>query len=63
MPYGQRMTDDTQLNGTIPTELGQLFRLNYCFLGVNQFSGTIPTELGRLSNLVDLDLSKAKFVA
>ncbi|MDH3569169.1 MAG: hypothetical protein OER89_03175 [Gemmatimonadota bacterium] len=41
-----------KLNGSIPSELGDLSNLYYLGLGDNQLSGPIPAELGNLSNLV-----------
>ena len=55
-----RVTDllfyDNQLTGTIPTQLGQLTKLQYLNLNNNELSGTIPTELRRLTKLTGLDL-------
>ena len=39
------------LNGTIPSELGNLSNLEWLSLNVNQLTGEIPSELGSLSNL------------
>ena len=39
------------LNGTIPSELGNLSNLTSLNLGNNSLSGTIPSELGNLKNL------------
>jgi len=36
------------ISGTIPTQLGNLWKLKGLFLQLNSFTGTIPTELGRL---------------
>ena len=46
------------LNGTIPSELGNLTELATLSLYDNQLSGTIPTSLGSLSKLEFLDLGK-----
>ena len=42
---------DMDLNGTIPSELGNLTNLEALFLWDNQLSGAIPPELGNLTNL------------
>ena len=42
--------------GPIPTELGQLGRLDQLYLGYNAFCGQIPTEFGLLHSLKELDL-------
>jgi hypothetical protein len=44
------------LNGTIPTEIGELSNLVELYLGRNRFTGSIPTELGLLSNLEDVNV-------
>ena len=44
------------LNGTIPTELGNLTNLTELWLAQNQLTGNIPTELGNLTNLTSLYL-------
>jgi len=46
-----------QLNGTIPTELGNLTNLQSLSLGANELNGNIPTELGNLINLQSLNLN------
>ncbi len=46
-----------QLNGAIPSELGNLTNLQSLSLGVNQLNGNIPTELGNLINLQSLNLN------
>ncbi|NJO18474.1 MAG: choice-of-anchor D domain-containing protein [Thioploca sp.] len=45
-----------QLNGTIPSEIGDLRYLEGLQLSDNQLSGPIPKELGKLSHLQYLDL-------
>ena len=48
---------DSQLTGTIPSELGSLSNLKSLNLSNNRLTGTIPAELGSLSNLESLNLS------
>ncbi|MBV7328146.1 leucine-rich repeat domain-containing protein [Chloroflexi bacterium TSY] len=45
-----------QLDGAIPSELGQLPNLTWLDLHKNQLSGAIPVEVGALSNLTYLSL-------
>lgn len=42
---------DNNLIGTIPTEIGDLFRLTYLSLYTNQLAGIIPTEIKSLTLL------------
>ena len=44
------------LTGPIPTELGNLSKLNDIVLSSNELTGPIPSELGELANLARLDL-------
>lgn len=46
----------TDLNGTLPPELGNLSSLATLQLGDNRLTGSIPPELGNLSKLTLLDL-------
>ncbi len=48
--------DGNQLNGSIPSELGNLANLRTLSLSNNQLSGSIPSELGNLANLGTLSL-------
>ncbi|XP_078152854.1 receptor-like protein EIX2 [Carex rostrata] len=45
------------LNGTIPTDIGNLTNLVQLDLRDNNLNGTIPTDIGNLTNLVQLDVS------
>ena len=47
---------ENELNGTIPSELGNLTNLERLKLSKNQLRGPIPPELGNLTNLKSLDL-------
>ncbi|MDB2445453.1 hypothetical protein N9X66_09935, partial [Gammaproteobacteria bacterium] len=42
------------LNGTIPSELGNLSNLTNLHLGSNSLTGTIPSELGNLTKLAQI---------
>ena len=44
----------TNLNGSIPSELGNLSELTSLNLNSNELSGSIPSELGNLSKLTEL---------
>eukprot|EP00540_Astrosyne_radiata_P008567 CAMPEP_0116869714 /NCGR_PEP_ID=MMETSP0418-20121206/27910_1 /TAXON_ID=1158023 /ORGANISM="Astrosyne radiata, Strain 13vi08-1A" /LENGTH=231 /DNA_ID=CAMNT_0004505835 /DNA_START=168 /DNA_END=863 /DNA_ORIENTATION=+ len=46
----------TRLNGTIPTELGNVGTLRSLDLGYSQLRGTIPTEFGNFFQIEDLRL-------
>ena len=48
--------NSNQLDGTIPSSLGNLSNLEHLLLSGNQLTGAIPAELGNLSNLGWLDL-------
>ena len=56
----QRVTgldlEDSQLTGTIPSELGSLSQLQTLSLSQNQLTEEIPLELGRLTHLQSLSL-------
>jgi hypothetical protein len=45
---------ENHLNGTIPSNLGNLTHLTHLFLYNNQLNGNIPPELGNLTNLKKL---------
>eukprot|EP00833_Pecoramyces_ruminatium_P003900 jgi/Orpsp1_1/1177932/evm.model.c7180000063399.1 len=45
------------LNGAIPSELGDLTKLEILNLNENNLTGSIPSQLGNLSNLNNLELS------
>ena len=45
---------DSELNGTIPSQLGNLDSLTELNLAINQLTGGIPIELGKLSRLRSL---------
>jgi hypothetical protein len=44
------------LNGPIPSSIGNLSNLKWLYLDGNQLSGSIPSSIGNLSNLMLLDL-------
>jgi Leucine-rich repeat (LRR) protein len=48
--------DSNQLSGSIPSQLGNLSKLERLSLTANPLSGGIPSQLGNLSNLLELDL-------
>ncbi|KAA3476372.1 putative LRR receptor-like serine/threonine-protein kinase [Gossypium australe] len=45
------------ISGSIPSSLGNSFRLSSLYLSNNNLAGSIPFELGELKNLKSLDLS------
>ncbi|THG16989.1 hypothetical protein TEA_004858 [Camellia sinensis var. sinensis] len=49
---------NNSLYGTIPSQIGSLWRLTYLILSLNNLSGTIPTEIGQLTNLRILYMSR-----
>ncbi len=53
--------EGNRLNGHIPSELGNLSKLEALYLSHNELSGAIPPELGDLSNLTELDLTANQF--
>jgi hypothetical protein len=42
---------DNKLNGTIPTEIGNLVNLVEFNVGLNSLTGSIPSTVGQLENL------------
>jgi hypothetical protein len=46
---------ENQLNGSIPSSIGNLPQLNTISLSDNQLGGSIPDSVGNLTNLVDID--------
>jgi len=52
-------SDENNLTGEVPSELGLLSSLKFLNLARNQLKGRIPTEIGMLhSTLQDLNLEK-----
>ncbi len=49
--------DENNVNGSIPSEIGQLDLLGNLSFRDNELTGTIPTELGQLTELSRLDLA------
>ena len=47
---------DNNLNGEIPTEIGELSELMSLFLGENALRGAMPSEIGNLGELIRLEL-------
>jgi len=45
------LSNDIQISGVIPSEIGNLYALGELNLSNNQLSGGIPSELGDLSGL------------
>ncbi|XP_078159181.1 receptor kinase-like protein Xa21 [Carex rostrata] len=48
--------DEMELNGTIPLEIGDLFKLELLDLGNNMISGQIPSTLANLTQMTKLGL-------
>lgn len=51
------MVGNNEIAGEIPTELGNLRRLQFLGLEDNDLEGLLPTELGRLSMLGEYNRS------
>ena len=47
-----------RLNGSIPSQIGSLDKLQQLYLGHNQLTGAIPPELGNLTGLTQLWLNR-----
>jgi len=47
---------ENNLNGTIPSEIAQLSKLDEVVLSGNNLSGSLPPEIGQLKNLVVLEI-------
>ena len=47
-------TVGNKLQGTIPTEIGNLRNLEILEVGNNRFTGTIPTEAGLISDYLKI---------
>ena len=56
-----RNTDSRKLSSVLPTELGQLVKLEHMRLENNRIEGPIPSELGNLRNLRTLVLRQNAF--
>ncbi|KAG2276730.1 hypothetical protein Bca4012_043030 [Brassica carinata] len=48
--------ENNSFGGTIPQEVGNLFRLQHLFMGFNYLEGTIPAGLYNCSRLLTIDL-------
>jgi Leucine-rich repeat (LRR) protein len=51
---GQFGVNDNIFMGALPSEIGQLSRLEYLYCDVNELSGVLPSEIGLLTNLVEI---------
>ena len=52
----------TKVEGTLPTELGQLVAIEKMWLYSTEISGDVPTELGRLFNLDVLNIQDTNII-
>jgi hypothetical protein len=50
------------LNGTIPSEIGNMVALEVLNVADNDLTGTIPTEIGLLTSMKKLNFSTSNFV-
>ncbi|GLT38425.1 hypothetical protein SLA2020_126780 [Shorea laevis] len=57
----QSLTLSCNLEGSVPTSIGNLSQLTYLKLYSNNFNGQIPTSLANLTQLTFLDLSYNQF--
>ena len=49
---------DKGLTGTVPSQLGQVLKLESLYLNQNQLTGNVPSELGQLTLLEYLNISR-----
>ena len=54
----QHSTDNNDLAGNIPSQLGELTGLTILYLSNNFLTGSIPSEIGELTGLSQLLLGK-----
>lgn len=52
---------DNRLTGFLPSELGDLRKLQNMHFGSNQLEGTVPTQISLLSDLISLGLDHNYF--
>merc|ERR1712157_694919 len=48
---------DNALNGTIPSEIGQMQQIQYLDFKNNELTGTLPADIGQLTGMKSLTLS------
>ena len=46
------------MSGSIPSEMGGMRNLTYCYIYDNQLTGTVPETLGNLSELEYIDFGE-----
>ncbi|KAK7820132.1 mdis1-interacting receptor like kinase 2, partial [Quercus suber] len=49
---------ENQLTGTIPTNIGTLYKLKFLDLSTNSLNGSLPLSLANLTQVYELDLSR-----